>query len=263
MFQSMRRAQVVKLLLRGGLPITIMALCATALAPHITHQLLLSIPAQLGAISGSAWMGAIIFTLISLWTIGRYDGVAHQHFATRVPPHQARLAGTISIALAQTLGFGIFTGALARWRILTSLSLKNSLQLSAFVSVSFMICWAIFTAFICLTFQGPKWATLPSIAVVFLTPLALFAMFRWPNLSIKSLRFHFPNLQSSAAILFWTVIDTTAVGAAMFMLLPAVAEISFSVFLPLFLLALGAALFSNTPGGVGPFELMMLGLLQI
>ena len=47
----------------------------------------------------------------------------------------------------------------------------------------------------------------------------------------------------------------------MFVLLPSGADIAFTVFLPLFLLALGTALLSNTPGGVGPFELMMLALL--
>ena len=38
-------------------------------------------------------------------------------------------------------------------------------------------------------------------------------------------------------------------------------DISFIAFLPIFLLALGAALLSTTPEGVGPFELMMLELL--
>lgn len=247
--------------LRAGLPLSIFTLCAVVLAPQITQSVLAEFPDQLRAIPFGAWCAAIALTIISLWTVGRYDCVAHRHFATRVPAHQARVTGTISIALAQTLGFGLLTGAMARWRMLGDVSLKTSLKLSAFVSISFMVCWAVVTAFACLLLSSPHWTLFPSLLVLAIFPFAVIAMFRWPSIAIKGRQFRFPNLQSSAAILFWTMIDTTAVAGAMFVLLPQGADISFTVFLPLFLMALGTALLSNTPGGVGPFELMMLSLL--
>ena len=68
-------------------------------------------------------------TLISLWTVGRYDVVAHKHFETRIPEVHARITGTFSIAIAQTtLGFGLFTGALVRWRLLRDVSLGIALN---------------------------------------------------------------------------------------------------------------------------------------
>jgi|TARA_B110000908_G_scaffold135477_1_gene160282 phosphatidylglycerol lysyltransferase len=248
--------------LRAGLPLGVFTICVYWLTPHLTQNLFASFPSQLADIHWAAWTAAFALTAISLWTVGRYDGVAHQHFATRVPQHQARAAGTISITLAQTLGFGVFTGALARWRMLPDVSLTTSLKLSAFVSVSFMLCWAFVTAITCLVFPAPHWTFIPSVLTLCATPIALIAVFRWPTIHLKRHQFHFPNFKSSAAILFWTVIDTTAVAGAMFVLLPSGTDISFTVFLPLFLLALGTALMSNTPGGVGPFELMMLGLLS-
>jgi phosphatidylglycerol lysyltransferase len=218
-------------------------------------------PDQLANIHWAAWIAAFTLTALSLWTVGRYDGVAHKHFATRVQQNQARAAGTISIALAQTLGAGVFTGALARWRMLHDVSFVASLKLSAFVSISFMFCWAVFTAICCLVFPAPNWTFIPSILIICATPLILLSTLRWPVIRLSGQQFRFPNLQSNAAILFWTAIDTCAVAGAMYVLLPSGADIQYSVFLPLFLLALGTALLSNTPGGVGPFELMMLTLL--
>ena len=247
--------------LRAGLPLSALTISIYMLAPHVTYDVLAQFPGQLANIHLGAWAAAITLTFISLWAVGRYDGVAHQYFATRVPQHQARAASTISIALAQTLGFGVFTGALARWRVMRDVSFTTSLKLSAFVSVSFMQCWAVLTATICLMFRAPEWTYVPSVLTLYLAPFALFSMFRWPKLVFKGYQFRFPNLQSSAVIFWWTFVDTTAAAGAMFVLMPSGSDISFTLFLPLFLLALGTAVLSNTPGGVGPFELMMLGLL--
>lgn len=128
------------IMLRAGLSFGVLCVCLYWLTPHLTQNVFASLPSQLANISWAAWGAALALTAISLWTVGRYDGVAHQHFATRVPQHQARAAGTISIALAQTLGVGVLTGALARWRMLRDVSFTTSLKLSAFVSLSFMIC---------------------------------------------------------------------------------------------------------------------------
>ena len=249
--------------LRAGLPLGVLTISIYMLAPHVTYDVLAQFPEQLANIHLGAWAAAIALTFISLWAVGRYDGVAHQHFATRVPRHKARAAGTISIALAQTLGFGVFTGALARWRMMRDVNFTTSLKLSVFVSVSvsFMLCWAVVTATICLMFRAPEWTFVPSILTLCLAPFALFSMFRWPKLIFNGYQFRFPNLQSSAAILWWTIIDTTAAAGAMFVLMPNGSDISFTLFFPMFLLAIGTAVLSNTPGGVGPFELMMLGLL--
>jgi phosphatidylglycerol lysyltransferase len=247
--------------LRVGVPIGILGLCMNELFSYFSHSMLTSIPDQITDIHWTSWGMAVGFTLISMWTVGRYDGVAHQHFQTRIAPSHARLSGTISIAIAQTLGAGVFTGSLARWRMLPDISLSTAFKLSTFVAISFMVCWLIVTAFLCLILPAPSWTTLPALALICVTPIALIAMFRWPVLSLKNYKFRFPNLQSCLAILFWTLIDTTAVAAALFVLLPSGVEISFALFLPLFMLALGTALLSNTPGGVGPFELLMLGLL--
>jgi phosphatidylglycerol lysyltransferase len=261
MTHRVKARNIGQVLLRAILPLSILSVCLYLLSPHLTRNLMLEFPKQLAQIHWSAWSAASLLTLISLWTVGRYDGVAHQHFATRVPHGQARIAGTFSIAIAQTLGFGLFTGALVRWRLLRDVSFGIALKLSAFVSVSFMLCLAVVTALVCVLLPSPDWTFAPAMLVLLTLPIGIAIVFRWPNLTIGRFIFRFPNLSCSFAFLSWTLVDTVAMAGAIYVLLPSSAEISFIAFLPIFLLALGTALLSTTPDGVGPFELMMLGLL--
>ena len=158
--------------------------------------------------------------------------MAHKHFATRVPEVPARIAGTFSIAIAQTLGFGLFTGALVRWRLLRYVSLGMALKLSAFVSVSFMVCWAVVTALACILLPSPDWTFAPATLVLLTLPIGIAVMFRWPNLTVGNVIFRFPNLSCSFSILGWTLIDTVAMAGAIYVLLPNGANISFATFLP-------------------------------
>ena len=176
--------------------------------------------------------------------------MAHQHFATRVPQLQARLAGTFSIAIAQTLGFGLFTGTLVRWRLLRDVSFSIALRLSAFFSVSFMLCLAVVTALTCIVLPSPRWTFLPAILVLLILIIGIVIMFHWPTFTIGKLPLRFPNLSCSFAMLTWTSIDTVAIAGVICVLLPSGADISFADFLPIFLLALSAALLSTSPGGV-------------
>ena len=84
--------------------------------------------------------------------------------------------------------------------------------------------------------------------------------FFFPVIKVMGIKVHLPNLRISGAILFWALIDTSLAAAALFILLPA-GTLAFTTFLPLFIMALGCGLVSNTPGGVGPFELVLITAL--
>ncbi len=203
---------------------------------------------------------AVCCCLISFWAVGRYDTVAHRHLGTGVDVHRARISGTVAVALAQTLGLGVFTGALARWRMLPELSLPTAMRLSGFVSLSFIIGWVFVTALVCVLFGAPGWARLASIVVLVLLPFSLAALFWFPIVTLGMLSLQMPSLPACGAILFWTAVDTTAAAAALWLLIP-MPDLAFAPFLSVFLLALGAGLLTGTPGGVGPFELALLSLL--
>ncbi|MEP3845082.1 MAG: phosphatidylglycerol lysyltransferase domain-containing protein [Paracoccaceae bacterium] len=251
----------LKLCLRLFAPILVLALCLSALSQHVTHNLWQTLPATLSAVNPFFWLAALGFTTLSFWAVGRYDGVAHTHLQTGVSAAQARRGGTISIAVAQTLGFGVFTGALVRWRLLPDLTLSCALALSAFVSISFILGWMFVTAIVCLLLPAPAWTFWPALATVLSGPVLVFCMFRWPVLRRKTLQLNLPSLRMTASIVVWSAVDLCAAGAALWILLPSDAGLSLVAFLPVYMIALGAALISNTPGGVGPFELILIGAL--
>lgn len=208
------------------------------------------------------WAGALLATAGSFWAVGRYDAVVHRMLGTGTGTALAHRAGVAGIAISQTLGMGVFTGALVRWRMLPDVTLWQATRLSAAVALSFLAGWAVVTATALVLFvddmHGARWlATLPIIAA---TLLAL-ASLRGRTLRLFNRQISFPSLMVIASILTLTAIDTVAAAAALYMLLPETASLAFSSFYPAFLLALGAALLSGTPGGVGPFEVTLLALL--
>ena len=246
---------------RFVLPICVLSICLAMLAQYLSPTMWRDLPAHLSSVPFNAWLGAAMLTAISFYSLGRYDCVAHRHLHTGVPERQAQTSGIVAIAVAQTIGFGVFSGAFARWRLLPSMSLPRALIVSGFVSVSFVLGWAVVTAVACLALPAPAWVKLPAALIMAGVPLAAYALFRWPNLHVRQLRLRLPSLHAGASIIFWTFLDTAAAAGALWLLLPEGAGISYAAFLPVFLMAMGMALISNTPGGVGPFELMLLGLL--
>jgi phosphatidylglycerol lysyltransferase len=166
---------------------------------------------QLAQIHWSAWSAPSLLTLISLWIVGRHNGVAHQHFATGVPQGQGRIAETFSIAIAQKLLFGLATGALVRWRLLRDVSFSMAFKLSAFVSVSFILCVAVITALVCVLLPSADWTFASAMLVLLTLPIGIAVPLRWPNLTIGRFAFRFPNLPCSFAILSWTLVDTVAI----------------------------------------------------
>ena len=82
-------------------------------------------------------VGALLATGCSFWAVGRYDAVEHRILATRTCEKQARRAGIAGIAISQTLGMGVFTGALVRWRMLPDVSPRQATRLPAAVVRSF------------------------------------------------------------------------------------------------------------------------------
>ncbi|MFI4861863.1 MAG: hypothetical protein ACIAXF_14415, partial [Phycisphaerales bacterium JB063] len=49
-------------------------------------------------------------TVISFWSLGRYDAIAHRHLGTDIRARSASRAGVCAIAFSQTVGFGLLTG---------------------------------------------------------------------------------------------------------------------------------------------------------
>lgn len=203
------------------------------------------------------WLVAIAASGISFWAVGRYDGVVHQHLGTGVGAADARRAGIAAIAISQTVGAGVVTGALVRWRMLRGVSLWQATRISVAVAASFLAGWAVVTG-LALTALGNGALQQAGMGVL-AVGAAAFALGLWQPHILR--RLHVPNAMIQARLVGLTLVDTVAACAALYLLLPAGMDLPFNLLLPAFLLALGAGLISGTPGGIGPFEMTLIALL--
>lgn len=243
---------------RAGLSLVLLLGFAWLLSDRITQ---IDGTALAGAFSGLGWwqwLLALAFTGLSFWAVGRYDAVLHRHFATGYPAHLARRAGICAIAVSQTLGLGLISGAILRWRMLPGVSLWQATRLTAAVALSFLAGWAVVTSTALVALpaaphRGPAMAVLAIAAG--LAALCLYA----PRLGGRPVRW--PNSFTLARLVGLCAIDTIAAALAFHSLLPDGADLPFSTLLPAFLLALGAGLALGTPGGMGAFELTLLAQL--
>ncbi len=234
--------------------------CLWLATAHLSPAVWRDVVQELGGLGMVPLALALMCTCASFLAVGRYDAVAHRHFRTGIPGRDACVSGTIAIAIGQTVGLGVVTGALARWRMLPDISFATALRLSAFVCATFMGALAVITATACLLLPSPGFSLLPSLACLALLPVFAILAFMVPVIRVHGLSLRLPSLLALVPILFWTAMDTIAAAAVLYLLLPDHVT-TFAALVPIFLLALGAALVSGTPGGIGPFELVLFALL--
>lgn len=220
------------------------------------------ISASLSQVTTAAWTASGFATLASFLAVGQYDAVMHKVLRSPVSPLAAQWSGMRAIALSQTLGFGSLTGALVRWRCLPSLNAVSAMKLSVAVSVSFLVAWALVTS-VSLWFSGAdllygKAALLISALLCATLALTFKSRRRFPKLRAALAQF---GLANAIRLLGWTLVDTGFAALALALLLPESASVSYSTIFAAYLVALGAGLISNAPGGVGAFDLCLLALL--
>ncbi|MEP1766912.1 MAG: phosphatidylglycerol lysyltransferase domain-containing protein [Sulfitobacter sp.] len=206
-----------------------------------------------GNFSVRQWSAGVFFTGLSLLGIGGYDATAHRVLRTGVSTNKARKVGIRAIAVAQLAGFGTATAALVRCRLLRDLSIPKVGALSAFVSLSFFVVWAILAG-----------------AVVFVTGLPVangHALWWGGALAVISPllcwffrdRLEGVGLKTLGILFFWALLDTLSAAVVLWVFLPS--ETPFGQMFAAYLLALGAGLISNSPGGLGAFDLCLFVLL--
>ncbi len=133
-------------LLRVAGPFAFGLLCLYLLRDQLSAVDLSAVRTAILGVSPLQWLAALGATGVSFWALGRYDVVIHRHLNTGIAGRDALRSGAASIALAQVLGMGVVTGALARWRMLPGLSPIDAARVSASVALSFMFGWAVVAA---------------------------------------------------------------------------------------------------------------------
>jgi phosphatidylglycerol lysyltransferase len=209
----------------------------------------------LGAVSPAGWMGAIGATWLSLMAVGQYDAVLHRALKTGVSPRIARRTGLIGISIAQTAGFGTLVSALVRWRCLPDWSLWEAARFSLRVSLSFLLLWSLLAAVALALWPG---APDPAVWAAAVGLIAFGLVAGTPPL--RRLAWRLIPRGSFGPLLAAALVDTVFAAVALAFLLPSGSTIGLELY-PIYLLALGAALATGAPGGLGAFELVLLALL--
>ncbi|WP_197915973.1 phosphatidylglycerol lysyltransferase domain-containing protein [Thiosulfatihalobacter marinus] len=248
-------------IMRHGIPVAVGLGFTILLARQLDSLDFAATWVLVGGVSAWQWLAALIFTGLSFLAVARYDVIALRHFQIQRPSRQATRAGAVAIALGQTLGAGVVVGAFVRWRMVPALTVGDAARLAGFVAITFLASLAVMIAFAALLLPSSHIpAVLPFLILLAACGLVLLGFF-FPVLGRGGRRISMPTLPAMAAVLLLCGLDTLFAGLAFYVLMPDMLSIGFITLWPVFLIALGAAVFSGAPGGVGPFELTMLALL--
>ena len=221
-----------------------------------------AIVAELHHVSARQWALALLATAVSYWSLGHYDVVIHRMLNTGMTARAASTAGAAAIAISQTVGFGLVSGALVRWRLSPDLTLVQASKITALTAASFLMGWVVVTGTVLLALP----VDLPAGRALGLLGLgvgiaALILSVAMPRFRVLGQHITLPSTALMIRVVALAALDTVAAGAALWVLLPPHAGPDFAVLLPVFMVALGAGFLSGSPGGIGPFEITLLALL--
>ena len=244
-----------RMLLTAGIVLLLLGLLAQRLQ-SVDPRLVLSALAGIGTVPLAM---ALVATAISFWAVAGYDQAWHRHLRTGVAPARARRAGFAAIAISQTVGMGVVTGAMIRWRMLPELGLMTATRLSLLVALSFLMAWAMVTSLVLWTLPGAPYAALGPWGLACVLAALAAGLVAGLVAGLGTGLNWMPNLFTTARLAVLAAVDCLAAGVALWCLIPG--DLGLATFLPAFLLALGAGLVSGSPAGLGAFEIVLLALL--
>ncbi len=199
------------------------------------------------------WAAALAATACSFMALGRYDAIWHRILQSGVAARRASHVGTAAIAVSQSLGLTAVTAGLVRWRCLPELPVARVAAISGAVGLSFLLGWGICAIAAALLLGLLPVPPILGLWICAAALVLLWALGRMP-LAVRA---------AAGVLLGWVVLDLAFAGTALWLLLPPDVALPWLPLVAAYVLALGAGLIGNSPGGVGPFELTLLALLPM
>lgn len=212
-----------------------------------------------------------IFSCLNYFALSLYDLLACHYVGRPLPYRKILLTSFLSYAFANNTGsLAVIASGAVRYRLYGGWGLAGEEvgRIMGFCMVSFWLGFLCLGggAFVLEPLHLPPELHLPShfsvkpagflfLAMVAAYLLACFTM-KKPVL-IKGVEISLPRPALALGQTAVAVADFLFVWAALYVLLPAADQLSFAVFVGLYLLALIIGLISNVPGGLGVFESLM------
>jgi uncharacterized membrane protein YbhN (UPF0104 family) len=203
-------------------------------------------------------------SLISFCMLASLDVLASRYIAPHgVSAKRAALAGALSHAFSNTLGFPALTGSVIRYRIYASAGLGKGdiariVVLAAFgVAMGFTVVTTL--ALLWQPALAHGWG-LPLGAVICAALLAFVLWLRGAHRTVHIARWTmaFPDSTTATWQMIVGGIEMLAAIGALYVLLPTGSAPPFIDFLPVYVGAVLVGLVSHVPGGLGVFEVIVL-----
>lgn len=261
-----RRRRVLAAVLSLALFAAALAMLHRELAPiqladvrHALHQ-----------VPPSGVLLAALATLASYLTLTGYGVMALRHLGRVLPYPRVALNAFIATTVGHNLGMALFSAGAVRLRLYTAagLSATEVAGLAVLVGLTFGL-GVSFAAGLALLLEPAQAGQLLRLTVdsarfagaLLLAPAAAYlavGLFRPPAIRLGNWKLHWPATDIALGQLILAVADLSCAAAALFWLLPADAQVSFPVFLGVYVLAVAAGVVSNIPAGLGVFETVLL-----
>ena len=248
----------------------VMGAAITVLVLFADHFPTLDVPALVGFIQNLSllqWAGGLVLAFISFAAVGRYDALVAGVLRLPVDSKLAVSVGWRATALSQLTGFGLITGSLVRWRLLSrndQMGPVNCTTLTVIVCAVFFTGWAMVTSAVVLLAPTilPGGKAIAAIGFTFgLLTLGVLAFPPSPVLKLAAAR-RLPSCRAGLEAIVLAFVDTFAAAAIIYLFLPE-GYVPFIVLYAAFLVAFAGGMVSGLPGGVGAFDLCILVLLPV
>ncbi|MBE9118100.1 UPF0104 family protein [Lusitaniella coriacea LEGE 07157] len=218
---------------------------------------------------------AVGLTLLNYVALTGYDTLAVRLLRRPLAYRQTALAGGISYAISNSVGFTFFSGSVLRYRFYArwGFSIVQIAQIIAFCNLSFWIgLFAVAGVFFLVNPPAvPNFLDFPFDSIHFLGGIflsCLLGYLGWSAINrkkrLKIGRWKLPYIPLTLALaqVGVTMADWVLVAGVLYALLPQPISVSYPAFCGIYVLARLAGIMSNVPGGLGVFEVVILSFLS-
>ena len=217
---------------------------------------------------------ALLLTAVAYAVLPGYDAIALAYVDHPLPLRRIAFGSFIAYALSHSLGFPLLSGGPVRYRFWSvwGLSTSEIAQAISFAGATFIIGMIAVAGFVFvleptstiqllrLPFSSLK--PLGALCLVVVAAYLALSATRYKTFRFFDWEFPVPSTRLALAQLLVAVVDWTAAGAVLYVLLPPGYHLSFLPVLGVFLLAQFAGILSHIPGGLGVFEAIVVLLLK-
>ena len=213
------------------------------------------------------------FAVCSYAVLTGYDAVALRYLGRDIPYRQSALTSFMAFAVGHNVGVASLSGGSIRYRMYTLAGLNASevarlivfisstfgIGASALLGISLLLMPATQTAILRLPAPVAQVAGYVLLSVPFL--YVALTMLRVSPVRFGNWSISIPSTRIAVAQVGIAAADIMFAAATLFVLLEPQLHIGFLSFLGIFMLALGAGVVSNVPGGIGVFEAVLVAAL--